>query len=178
MKRLMLLFALAGLVNVLPAQTAIEWLTWDEAVAKQKEEPRKLFIDIYTDWCGWCKKMDASTFVDPAIAQAMGESYYAVKLNAERKDTINFNGHMFYNMNPEGKRGVHTLAASMLDNQMTYPSFVIIDENFNRQFIIKGYQKVPDLLGTLLFFGKNNHIRYQQYLDRMRTAQQQAAAAQ
>ena len=165
---------LLSVMSSLSAQTAIEWLTWDEAVAKQKEEPRKLFVDIYTDWCGWCKKMDASTFVDPAITQAMNGSYYAVKLNAERKDTIDFNGHKFYNMNPEGKRGVHTLAASMLDNKMTYPSFVIIDENFNRQFIITGYQQVPDLLGTLLFFGKNNHIRYQQYLDKSKAQMETA----
>jgi thioredoxin-related protein len=177
MKNLVLLFVLFSISSIASAQAAIEWLTWDEAVERQQQEPRKIFIDVYTDWCGWCKKMDASTFIDPSIANTMNGQYYAVKLDAERKDTIDFNGHKFFNVNPTAKRGVHTLASSLLDNQMSYPSFVILDENFNRQFIIKGYQKVPELLGTLLFFGANNHIRYQQYIEKSR-AQQAAATAQ
>ena len=48
-----------------PAAAKIEWLTWDQAVAKMEKEPRKIMVDVYTDWCGWCKRMDASTFQDP-----------------------------------------------------------------------------------------------------------------
>jgi len=155
-------------------QAAIEWLTWEEAIAKQQEAPRKIFIDLYTDWCGWCKKMDASTFKDPSIAAAMNQYYYAVKFDAERKDTIVFDGHTFYNLNPQSKRGVHTLAASLLDNQLSYPSFVVLDENFNRVHLIKGYQQVPNLAGLLLFFGTNQHLGYQKYVQ----YQQAKAAAQ
>ena len=79
------------------------------------------------------------------------------------KDTISFNGNTFFNVNPNQKRGVHTLAASLLNSKMSYPSFVILDENFTRNIIISGYQQVPDLMGNLLFFGTNQHIRYDQY---------------
>ena len=151
--------------------TKIQWLTWQEAVERCKTEPKHIFVDVYTEWCGWCKKMDASTFKDPAVVQAMNEYFYAVKLDAERKDTVIFNGHTFVNINPEAKRGVHTLASSMLDNQMTYPSFVIIDGAFNRQHVIKGYQKVPEMLGTLLFFGTNQNIRYLQRIQQELSAQ-------
>ena len=170
---LFLLFSIGGF-----SQAKIEWLSWNEAVKLHKENPKKIFIDVYTDWCGWCKKMDASTFVDPAVANAMNEFFYAVKLDAEMKDSIQFNNHLFINPNPDTKRSVHTLARSLLDNQMSYPSFVLLDENFNRQYIIKGYQKVPSMLGTLLFFGSNQYTKYGQYLMYEQQKQQQAASSQ
>ena len=68
----------------------VNWMSWDEAVEANKQNPKLIFVDVYTDWCGWCKKMDASTFGNPVIAKYMSENYYAVKFNAEGKDTINF----------------------------------------------------------------------------------------
>jgi hypothetical protein len=122
--------------------------------------------------------MDASTFKDPSVVNTMNQYYYAVKLDAEMKDTIIYNEMVFANLNPEKKRGVHTLAVSLLNSKMSYPSFVMLDENFNRNIIISGYQQVPDLLGNLLFFGTNQHIRLQEYQKQqkqaMKAAQQQA----
>lgn len=155
------------------AQESINWLTWEEMKDLQEQERKKVFVDVYTDWCGWCKKMDASTFKDPEVVAAMNAYYYAVKLDAEMKDTIMHNNMMFVNINPDKKRGVHTLAASLLNSKMSYPSFVVLDENFNRNIIISGYQKVPELLANLLFFGTNQHVRHQEYL----VKQQQAVEA-
>ena len=45
-----------------PKIDKINWLTWEEALEKTEEEPRKIFVDIYTDWCGWCKKLSANVF--------------------------------------------------------------------------------------------------------------------
>ena len=45
------------------AATTVNWLTFEEAVERSKTEKRKIFIDVYTDWCGWCKVMDKNTFV-------------------------------------------------------------------------------------------------------------------
>ncbi len=155
------------------AQETIQWLTWKQAMEKQKESPRMIFIDIYTNWCGWCKKMDQTTFKDPEVVKYMNQYYYAVKFNAEQKDTLIYDGHVFYNVNPDSKRGVHTFATSLLDNRMSYPSYVILDKNVNRMMIIPGYKKVPELLGLLLFFGTDNYLRYNQYQRYMQTRQQQ-----
>ena len=62
--------------------------------------PKKVFIDLYTSWCGWCKRMDATTFKQRAIVEYMNQKYYAVKFDAETRDTINFNGHSFINSDP------------------------------------------------------------------------------
>ena len=160
-------------VNVMGQE--INWVSWSEMVELQKQERKKVFVDVYTDWCGWCKKMDAGTFKDPSVVNTMNQYYYAVKLDAEMKDTIQYNGMMFVNMNPNKKRGVHTLAVSLLNSKMSYPSFVILDENLSRNLIISGYQQVPDLLGNLLFFGTNQHIRLKEYEKQQEQALKQAA---
>jgi thioredoxin-related protein len=75
----------------------INWLTLEEADSLYKIEKRPMFIDVYTDWCGWCKRMDASTFQDPTVAAYLNANFYAVKLDAETKDTITFNGTTYTN---------------------------------------------------------------------------------
>lgn len=160
------------------APAEIQWMTWEEMMEAQKTERKKVFIDVYTDWCGWCKKMDASTFKDPTIVNFMNSGFYAVKLDAEMKEAIEFNGFTFVNPNPNGKRSTHQLAASMLDGRLSYPSFVILDENLARQHIIKGFQQPETLLGILLFFKTNEFVRYRQYLEEQEKIRQQQAARQ
>ena len=163
MKQFFFIGILLANIQVVVGQE-IEWLSWNEMMERQETERKKVFIDVYTDWCGWCKKMDASTFKDPQVVAAMNANYYAVKLDAEMHDTIEFNNMVFTNLKPNAKRGVHALAVSLLERKMSYPSFVILDENYVRTHIISGFQKVPALVTSLNFFGLNQHVRYQQYL--------------
>ena len=50
--------------STLQAQEAINWLTWEEAMEKMEVEKRKIFVEVYTDWCTWCRKMDETTLID------------------------------------------------------------------------------------------------------------------
>jgi len=144
-----------------PAQTPqasgakIKWLDFEEAVALNKKKPKKMFIDMYTDWCGWCKKMDASTFINPVIVDYMNDNFYAVKFNAERKDTITFNGKDYVNPNPTGSRSSHQLAQELLGGRMSYPSFVILDENMKKITTVPGYRKAPEFESILHWIGEN-----------------------
>lgn len=72
------LFCLSCNAQPSPHHGPITWMSFEEAVAKSQKEPRKMFIDVYTDWCGWCKRMDATTFQDSIVAKYMGEKFYAV----------------------------------------------------------------------------------------------------
>jgi thioredoxin-related protein len=142
-----------------PSSSAkIKWMDFEEAVALNKKKPKKIFIDTYTDWCGWCKKMDASTFINPVIVEYMNANFYAVKFNAERKDTVNFNGKQYINPNPGGQRASHQLAQELLGGRMSYPSFVILDEKLNKITIVPGYHKAPEFESILHFFGENAYI--------------------
>lgn len=122
----------------------IKWMSWDEAVAANAKTPKKIFVDVYTDWCGWCKKMEQTTFQEPAVVAAISKDFYAVRLNAEQKESI-FWRDMEFKWEAGGRGGTNRLAYEILDGQMSYPTFVLLDKEFARIAISPGY-KVGDAL--------------------------------
>lgn len=126
----------------------IDWMTWDEAVAAHQQDPKMVFIDIYTDWCGWCKVMDQRTFTDPKIIEYINRHYYPVKFNAEKEPTINFQGREFKVVDA-GRRGIHLLAYALLEGQMSYPAYVFLNENFERVHTARGFQPAEQFINEL-----------------------------
>lgn len=131
----------------------IRWMSFTEAVKANQKQPKKVFIDVFTDWCGWCKKMDASTFTHPVIVAYMNKHYYAVKLNAEMKDTIVFNGLTYTSSNPSAPRSTHQLASSLLNGKLSYPTTVYLDENMGMLGPVPGYLDAKTLEAILHFYG-------------------------
>ena len=132
----------------------IQWLSWEEAVALTQNEgnTKKVFVDVYTDWCGWCKKMDEDTFQNPEVARYMQEHFYMVKFDAEGKDPIEFDGRTFKYV-PSGRRGYHELAAALLQNRMSYPTVVFLDKDLKMLSPVPGYQKAKPFLKIARYFG-------------------------
>lgn len=133
----------------------IKWLTFQEAVELNKKNPKKIYVDMYTSWCGWCKVMDAQTFKDPKVIETMNKHFYAVKMNAEMQDSIVFSNTLFINPNSNGNRSTHQLAAAMLDNKLMYPSSVFFDQGFNRIQILQGFLKPDEFNEILRFLGED-----------------------
>ena len=161
------------------AKPGINWMTLPQVEEAMKTQKKKIFIDLYTDWCGWCKRMDATTFSDPTIIDYINRNYYCVKFNAERRDTVRFNNFDFYDVSPTAKRGTNLFAYSVLEGKMSYPSFAILDESYNRLFIIAGYKSPEPFLGNLMFFSTNEYQRYSNFLYEQfqkQTQQQQGQA--
>jgi len=117
----------------------IKWYTFEEALELNAQNPKLIFIDVYTEWCGWCKKMDAATFKEPYIAKYMNDKYYCVKLDAEGKEPINYMGKEYTNPNPDGRRSTHQIAALLLQNKMSYPSYVFMNEQSKVLTVVKGF---------------------------------------
>lgn len=134
----------------------IQWMSIEQAVEKCKTERRKIFIDVYTDWCGWCKHMDSTTFTDPAIARYLNEHYYAVKFNAEQTNDVQFKQRS-YRFKRDGGRGHHELAAEWLNNKLSYPTVVFLDENQNVIQALGTYLNADKLDAILHYFGADNH---------------------
>lgn len=155
-----LLFSAVILSTSCSAQTekssasGIQWMSFEQAVALNDKAPRKIFIDVYTGWCGWCKKMDMSTFKDSSVVNYINQHYYAVKLDAETRDTIRFRDKVFV-YKPDFK--ANELAVSLLNGKMGYPSFVVMDEQYGILTPLSGYQTVPELVPVLTYFGTNTY---------------------
>lgn len=147
----------------------IEWITFEEAIEANSKEQKKFFIDVYTDWCGWCKRMDATTFKDKKIIKLLNENYHTVKLDAEMKDTVRLGKDVFVNEKPNQKRHPHQLAIALLNGKLSYPSVVFLDENGNMIQPLAGYQKAENLAPILNFFADNEHLKeganFEEYLE-------------
>jgi thioredoxin-related protein len=143
----------------------IKWMTFEEAVELNKTTPKKFVIDVFTDWCGWCKVMDRETFTKPEIIKYVNDNYYAVKLNAEQKADIQFGGQKFSYV-AQGRGGYHAFAASLLDNNMGYPTLVYLTEKFERVVISPGFKKPEQLMKELKFTGENKYAKmtWDQYM--------------
>lgn len=135
----------------------IKWYTFEEAIELQAKEPKKVFIDVYTDWCGWCKKMDAGTFSHPDIVKYMNEKFYAVKFDAEGKKPVKFKGTDFINEN-KGRRPTHQLAQALLNGRMSYPSYVFMDEKSELITIVPGYMEAKSFDPILRFFAEDKFL--------------------
>lgn len=134
----------------------INWISWEEAVelSKTDTKPKKIFVDVYTDWCGWCKKMDQNTFQNPEVSKYMQDNFYMVKMDAEGKDPIEYQGKTFKYV-PSGRRGYHELAAALLQGKMSYPTVVFLDESLNMLSPVPGYQQVEPFMQIAKYFGDN-----------------------
>jgi thioredoxin-related protein len=134
-------------------ENGIHWITSiDELQAKMQKEPKKVYIDFYTGWCGWCKKMDASTFSNPSLIKYMNQNFYAVKFDAERQDVIHYMGKE-YRFEPQYK--ANTFAVEMMKGQMSYPTALIMTENFQNPQPVAGYMTVSQIEPLLTYFGDN-----------------------
>lgn len=138
-------------------ESKVQWLTFEEAIEKSRVEKKKIFIDVYTDWCGWCKVMDRETFNHDIIAKYLNDNFYPVKLDAEQKEPISFNDKTFEFV-PQGKRGYHELAAALLNGKMSYPTVVFLDENFNMLQPLPGYHK-PKFFDMVLRYIGDDHFK-------------------
>ena len=139
-----------------PESGKVNWMTLEQALEKAKTEKRKIFVDVYTDWCGWCKRMDSTTFVNPAVAKYLNERYYPVKFNAEQQQDISINGKT-YKFKKSGLRGHHELAAEWLNNRLSFPTIVFLDENQQLIQPIPGYQDATKMEAIMNYFGGDNH---------------------
>ena len=132
----------------------VTWLSWSEAeaLANTDKNPKKIFVDIYTDWCGWCKKMDKDTFQNEEVAAYMEKHFYMVKLDGEGKETIEYKGKTFKFV-ASGRNGYHEFAAALMGGKMSYPTTIFLDEEMNILSPVPGYQKPEPFLNIAKYFG-------------------------
>ncbi|MFN6945969.1 MAG: thioredoxin family protein [Cytophagaceae bacterium] len=125
----------------------IKWMSYEEAVLASEKKPKKIFVDVYTGWCGWCKVMDKNVFTNPDIIKLVNKHFYPVKLNAESKKTLIY----------KGKEMEERELARNEFRATGYPTTVYIDSRGNLLESVPGYLEADVLQKVLLYFGEDHY---------------------
>ncbi len=132
----------------------VKWLTFKEAFELNKKQVKPFLIDVYTDWCGWCKQMMKTTYSNPDIATYINTWFYPVKFNAETKDSIEYLGTTYYNTGKTGK-STHQLALKLLGNQLMYPTTIFTNYSVNFVLNSQGYLDTKKIEPILVYTLEN-----------------------
>lgn len=164
MKTLRLITFLFLLTNVGLAQnkdgSLVKWMTITEAVNASKTTPKPIILDFYTDWCGWCKRMMATTYADPGLSSYINQYFYPVKFDAEGKDTVVFQGKTYMPTSMAPKTS-HPLAIELLGGKMMYPSTLFLNgydiskDEFQVKMLAPGYLEKQKIEPILVFTLEN-----------------------
>ncbi len=137
----------------------IHWLSMEEALEAQAKKPKKIFMDVYTSWCGPCRMLEAKTFKNPDVAKYINEHFYAVKFNAEGTEEFTYQGNFFSNpgyiAGKKGRNAQHQFANAL--KVRGYPSMVFFDEQSNLIFPISGFHNVQQLEVFLKLMGTDDY---------------------
>lgn len=152
------IFAL-GILCLLTVSTIgqeVKWHTVEESFGKLPAQPKKVFIDFYTDWCGWCKRMDATTFAHPVIAGILNEYFYPIKFNAESSEDVQlgeqvWKGRKIVVENGQKRARPNEFAAAIMGGKMSFPTTAYMDERGQLLFVQPGFQQ-PQQMERLLMF--------------------------
>ena len=134
----------------------INWISFEKAVELNKASPKPLLISVYATWCGWCKKMDKTTYQNTVIKNYINENFYPVKLDGEGKDDIKFNNYTF-KFKQQGKTKYNEFAAALLNGKLSYPTTVFMNEKLELLDKLPGYLDTKIMEKVVAFFATKKY---------------------
>ncbi len=141
-----LLLAVTVTAGEQEAKDEIAWKTIGEAMAEGASMKKMVLLDVYTDWCGWCKRMDKATYSDPAVREYMASKFVAGKMNPDKEGKITFKGkEMSY------REFSRSLGIS------GYPATAFFTEEGEVLTVVAGYFGPEDFLKLLTFLGEGHY---------------------
>lgn len=139
------------------APTRINWMKYDEGLVLAKKEGKKVFVEFTAKWCGWCKKMHASTFIDPEVVSMMSENYIAVSIDGDSRDTLNIDGWI-----------TSEKALAREYRVSSYPTYWFLSAEAEPIAPIKGYRD-KSALGNILDYLKDDLYKTTSFEDFLKT---------
>lgn len=140
--------------NATAQEEHIQWMNLNEAAAGLQNQKKAVLIDLYTDWCSWCKVMDKKTYSNKNVQQYIQEKFYAVKVNAESKEALIWAGKTYqYNRNYK----VNDFAVFITRGQLSFPTTIIIPADGSEPQAIPGYLETKDFELIAKYFGEGGY---------------------
>ena len=137
-----------------PKAEKLQWMTLKEAQQAMLKERKPILIDLYTDWCGWCKVMDKKTYTNAKVIAYLQQNFYPVKLNAETREAVNWN-EKTYNFNASNR--TNDFAIFLTYGRLSYPTTVIIPTDNSGPQPVPGYLEPKDLELIVRYFGDGKY---------------------
>jgi thioredoxin-related protein len=139
----------------LNAQEVVNWQPIQQAETLAKKLHRKVLIEIYTQWSEGFKELERSVLAQPQVAKYLNDNFVTIKFDAETREEVNFQDHNYKFVTQSGV-GFNELASELLRGQMSYPTFVFLDENGNLIQTIQ-YRTPEHFEMIITYFGSDNH---------------------
>ncbi|MBN2892424.1 MAG: DUF255 domain-containing protein [Bacteroidales bacterium] len=154
MRKLLFIFLFIPFLSSAQVDTTqkslVNWMTIEKAEELNKTTQKPILIDIYTDWCSWCKYMIKTTYSNANIAGFINNNFYPVQIDAETSDTLTFQGEKHTKV---GKN--NQLAVKLLSGRMSYPTTVFLSRDLKYSIPVPGYLKTTQIEPFLVYFSED-----------------------
>ncbi|MHB0753970.1 thioredoxin family protein [Polaribacter sp. M15] len=174
MKKIILTLIAIVFLSISTNAQKINWISMNEALALQKKNPKKIMVDVYTNWCGPCKMLDKQTFQNKDVANYVNENFYAVKFNGEGNETLVYKENEFSNPNYDPSKANRRNSSHQFADYLRlrgYPTIAFFDEEANFIYPLTGFYQAQQLEFYLKLFVNNKHKEiktkeeFQKYFD-------------
>ena len=132
------------------APSQIKWTTFDAGMENAKSTHKKILVDVFTDWCGWCKKMDSEVYADPKVKEYLAKNFVIVKMNAEGSGALHYKGQEYTPPQLAAAFGV-----------TGYPATLFLKEDSEPITLLPGYMEPSMFLHVLSFIAENEYEKKQ-----------------
>jgi len=141
---MLILLSLAG--SRAGDKTELRWRSFDEGTIEAKQKHKKILLDVFTDWCGWCKKLDRDVYSDKDVSAYINQVYVPVKLNAESGKALTYRNTQSSEQGLANTLGVRS-----------YPTIFFLDSEGAPINALGGYVDAPKFLTIIKYIGSDRY---------------------
>ena len=147
-KLAVLLFALLALSSSAVAARATEWKAWDAGLSSAASSRRPVLVDVYTNWCRWCRQMDRDVYGREDVQKYLDAHFVTVKLDAESGESVTYRG-----------RAMTARALASSFSVSGYPTTIFLAANGDHLVNVPGYVEPGRFLLLLRYIGDGHMDR-------------------